>query len=77
MPTKKRAAKVVAFTGSFPPPPGVTARDAKDYVLDAVATWRGGLRPPGAYSDTDPGDPLFDLNPDAVQVKYLRRRKTQ
>ena len=77
VPAKKRTARMVMFTVSFPLPPDATARDARDYVRDAVTSYCHGCRPPGSYDDTDPGDPMFDLDPDAVQVKYLRRRKTQ
>ena len=77
MPAKKRAARMVAFTVSFPLPPDTTARDARDYVLNAVTSHRSGLRPSRAYSDTDPGDLMFNLDPYAVRVKYQRRKKAR
>ena len=77
MPAKKRAARMVAFTVSFPLPRDATARDARDYVLDAVSSYCKGCRPPGAYDEHDPGDPMFDLDRDTVRVKYQQRKKAR
>lgn len=29
------------------------------YVTEALGSWGGQSRPPGAYGDDDPGDPIF------------------
>lgn len=56
---------------------GVAKREFLSYVEDAVTTWCGSLRPPGAYSEADPGDPLFDLDTTTVRVYFPKatRRK--
>lgn len=71
--TKQR---IVKFTVSLPLPPGATVRDAQDYVFEAVRTWRGSLRPPGSYDDADPGDPMWELDEDAVKVTRQRARRS-
>jgi hypothetical protein len=44
-------------------PNGVTVKEMKEYILDAVATWKGQL---------DPECDLFWLNSDKVRVKITR-----
>lgn len=56
-------------------PNNVTMEEFREYVLDAVASWRGSLRPPYSYDDDDPGDPLWGLDPDSVRVTRLYKRK--
>jgi len=50
--------------------------DALFYIGDAVATWRGSLRPDAADGDLwSEGDPMWYLDPDSVKViRYTRRR---
>jgi hypothetical protein len=53
-------------------PEGATIEDCRSYIQDAVTSWGGGYRPPGALGDNDPGDPFFSLNKEAVKVTHLR-----
>ncbi len=46
----------------------------KDYIQEAVATWKGQLRPPGSLDSMDAGDPLFLLDGDSVKVMGYRRK---
>lgn len=69
--------KKVTFEVSFPLPPGATIGDARQYVLDAVSTWQGSLRPPGGYSEDDPGDPMFALDGGTVRVRARRATNEQ
>lgn len=49
-------------------PQEATVDDCLDYIKDAVQTYRGSLRPPGAYDDNDAGDSMWDLNTDTIEV---------
>lgn len=60
--------KRVYLTVSFLVPSGVKSTDCREYVYDAVSTWRGQLRPPGGYDVYDEGDPLWHLK--SVKVGY-------
>jgi len=40
-------------------PAGVTVKQMKDYIADAIETYSLSFRPPGSYDDDDPGDLLF------------------
>lgn len=60
--------KTVSLTVTFELPEGATKTEAKEYVLDAVSTWRGSLRPPGSYDEADDGDPMWGLDSDTVKV---------
>lgn len=51
-------------------PKGVTLTEMRDYIRDAVASWKGQLEPPRAYGDNTPRDPLFQLDGDSVTVSY-------
>lgn len=68
-----RRRKRVEFLVSFVRPPKAKDVDMREYILDAVATWRGSLRPPGTYGEFDEGDPMFDLDGDTVKVKKPRK----
>ena len=68
--------KKVTFEVSFSLPPGATLSEARRYVLNAVSTWQGSLRPPGGYSEDDPGDPMFGLNGDTVRVRRKDDKST-
>jgi hypothetical protein len=68
--------KTVEFRVSFPLPAGATVADAREYVDEAVTTWRGSLCPPGgggSLDDDHPGDPMWGLDADRVKVTRLRR----
>ena len=53
-------------------PSGVTPEYVRQYVEDAVGTWCGTLRPPRAWGDDDPGDPLWGVGR-TVKVKRIGR----
>lgn len=64
-------------------PKEATYTEALVYIEDAVASWRGCLRPEGG-GEGDPsieGNPMWYLNPDSVKAfRYVKqiphRRKT-
>lgn len=68
--------KRATFRVSLVLPPNATVRDAQEYVLDAVVSWRGSLRPPFAYGDgskeDELGDPMFGLDSEAVKVVWIK-----
>lgn len=39
-----------------------TAAEIRAYIRDAVETWSGSLRPPGALGADDDGDPLWGIH---------------
>lgn len=59
----------VHFKVSFDLPLNATVQECEDYVRDAVTIWRGSLRPAGSIDETDPGDPLWDLDTRSIVVK--------
>lgn len=59
---------IVTFTVTMKQPRGATLTDIRQYIDEAVTKWRGSLRPPGAYDNEDPGDPMFGLDTDTVRV---------
>jgi len=65
--------KTQSFKVTLDIPTGASVRDAQEYILDAVQTWAGSLRPPGGHDDCDEGDPMFGL--DRNKVKVVRYRK--
>ena len=65
----------VEFKVSFELPSGATVALAQAYVQDAVGAWQGSLKPPGADEEDPEGDPMFDLDPETVQVTRLRKAK--
>lgn len=67
----------VNFTVSFALPRGASVADAREYVDDAVATWRGSLRYPGGYGEDDPGDPMFGLDNSTVRVTHKYKQKAR
>lgn len=54
-------------------PEEATIADIRDYIEDAVQSWRGQTRPPGSYSDEDPGAAVWHLDPTTVKVTSIRR----
>jgi hypothetical protein len=56
-------------------PDGASIATAKEYIQEAVSTWHGSLRPPGAYGDYDDGDPMWELDPNSINVTLLPRTK--
>lgn len=67
----------IAFAVSFKRPVGASVEECRDYVEQAVATWHGQCRPPGAYGDEDPGDPMFGLEWRTVKAKRAFMRKAK
>lgn len=53
-------------------PSEATIAEVREYIVDAVRTWRGQARPPGSYSDDDPGDPIWFLDANTVKVVAVR-----
>jgi hypothetical protein len=51
--------KRLEFIVSIEQPEGASITEVKNYISEAVSTWSGSLRPPGAYGQHDPGDPLW------------------
>ena len=73
--SRPRKKRFVVFSVSFPLPEGATVAAAREYVKDAVASMRGVCRPPFSYNNWDPGDPMFGLDKDAVEVHQIRANK--
>ena len=53
----------------------VSPKDLRDYVKDAVGTWKGQFQPPGwiiggEYSN-EPGNPLFLLEDELMKVDVI------
>lgn len=65
--------KRVSIVVAFDLPRGSRLEDAKNYVLDAVASWGGSLRPPGSIDDKDDGDPFFG-SPQNITVTINGRK---
>jgi hypothetical protein len=53
---------------SFDLPEGASREEAVSYVLDAVGSWCGSLRPDGWDGSESEGDPMFYLNKDSVRA---------
>lgn len=53
-------------------PTQVSKSSARNYVVEAIQTWRGQTRPPGSYGENDDGDPWWHLNPNKMTVKHIR-----
>lgn len=52
-------------------PCNVGVRELAAYIKEAVGTWGGVFRPPGAYDEYDEGDPLFG----GVECEVWKMRK--
>ncbi len=62
-----------SFTVSFEMPEYTPKSLCREYIKDAVASWRGQLQPPCAYNDLDPGDPMWYLDPNSVRVGHVKK----
>ena len=71
--TRKRPYKRLEFIVSFNRPKGASITECTDYIYDSIRSWKGGLRPPLALDDDDPGDPMWGLEPDSVTVRHSRK----
>lgn len=73
----KPPTRVATFQVRMVLPPGATVRDAGQYVLDAVASYRGGLQPPGwgpgGEDPNEAGDPMHGLDVNTVQVAIMHK----
>jgi hypothetical protein len=58
-------------------PPDATIDDVTEYINSSVRTWRGQLRPPGGYSEDDPGDPMWELDAKTVTVQAYKPPKNR
>lgn len=58
-------------------PEEATREDCLAYVVEAVMSWKGQCRPPGAYGDDDPGNPMFGLDGRSVRASYVTTHKNQ
>lgn len=54
-------------------PAGVSDEHLAAYVSEAIETWGGQYRPPGAHGEDDPGDPLFG----GIEVNSIIMRGTK
>lgn len=66
--------KLVRFVVELELPEDATATDARDYILDAVRAYCGGLRPPNEYGV---GDPMFDLDCDSIRTFFFRKPRRE
>lgn len=71
MPRTKRRKKL-SFVVTMKQPDGALVEDCRTYIYDSVSTWAGSLRPPGAYEENDPGDPLFSLDRESIKVRRTK-----
>lgn len=69
---KIKRRKKLSFVVTIEQPDGALVEDCRAYIFDAVSTWAGSLRPPGAYEENDPGDPLFSLDRDTIKVRRAK-----
>lgn len=66
----------IEFVVAFDVPKGATPSECAEYVMSAVSCYRGSLRPPGGYSESDPGDPMQGLNSKSIIVKrFLKKQR--
>lgn len=65
--------KTFTFAVEVSVPEEATEAETKEFVLEAVSAWPGQCRPPGAYGDDDPGDPMRDLG--VVSIRNMARMK--
>lgn len=64
--------KKLSFVVTMEQPDGALVEDCRSYIFDAVSTWAGSLRPPGAYNEHDPGDPLFSIDRASIKVRRAK-----
>lgn len=59
-------------------PKGVTIKDVRQYIFDAVSSYCGALQPPGygpgGPDENEPGDPLWGIG-NNVTVKSIANRR--
>lgn len=62
--------KPFVFMVTLVPPRYAKADDVQRYIRDALAVYKGCLPPPGTFDEdnVDYGDPMFNLDPDAIRV---------
>jgi hypothetical protein len=66
----------ISFKVSFVLPEAATVANAREYVVNAVSTLKGGLQPPGhgpgGYDPDEDGDPMFELDEKTVRVVRIK-----
>lgn len=58
-------------------PEGASREDVLMYVVDAVATMKGCLRPPGGDDEDDTGDPMFGLDGSSVCASFATTKQNR
>ena len=56
-------------------PDEVTDGDMRNYIDEAVCSWKGSLCPGTMEEDFEDRDPLFDLDPESVIVHSVSRSR--
>lgn len=64
---------ILTFTVTMKQPSRASITDCRDYIAEAVETWCGQCRPPGALDDNDDGDPMWALDSRTVKVKLFAK----
>ena len=68
----------ITFKVEFKRPPRAKISEMKQYIEDAVQSWRGQLYP--GYldqRDDDSPDPMWELDPDTVKVRRDRPKQKE
>lgn len=68
------SARTVTFTVSFDRPAKCSIREAQDVLRDHLSCMGGDLRPPGSYSEDDPGDAMFEIDRETIKVVWRRAK---
>jgi hypothetical protein len=69
----------IAFKVEFERPPRATIQEMKEYIEDAVSSWRGSLYPGylGDFIGNDDPDPMWELNGDTVKVRRIHDKSKE
>lgn len=62
---------------SFEIPEGADREDCLAYAVEAVGCYVGSKRPPGAYGNDDPGDPMFELDRSSIRGSFATTRQNR
>lgn len=68
--------KEFTFAVTVRVPDWATEAETRAFIADAVGTWPGQCRPPGAYGDEDDGDPMWFLKLASVKNTARQRGKS-
>jgi hypothetical protein len=72
--------KKITFKVEFKRPPRATIAEMKEYIEDAVQSWRGQLYPGylGQFEGKeDEPNPMWELDPDTVKVRRDRPKQKE